>query len=229
LRQGDSIIAMKRPISIYPDSVYDFNNKKLENVFSNFMSFRALRQNDSGYVIIPSMIYDTKPGKFISFIQTYFYLTSSLKHFLFGAGIGNFSSKLAFRASGVRALGSYPKKFRYASTEFKFNHLLTYLYYYHAAASRHSVMNYPFSVYNQLAGEYGFTGTLLFIIFYLGYFASKYQRLSYGRYLIIILLGFFLMEYWFESLSLIVMFELFMLLNIKEGRKINNGDSTDPT
>jgi hypothetical protein len=228
LRQGDSIIAMKRPISIYPDSVYDFSNKKLGNVFRNFMSFRALRQNDSGYVIIPSVIYDTKPGKFISFIQTYFYLRSSLKRFLFGSGIGNFSSKLAFRASGVRALGSYPKKFRYASEEFKFNHLLTYLYYYHADASRHSVTNYPFSVYNQVAGEYGFTGTILFIIFYLGYFASKYQRLSYGRYLILIMLGFFLMEYWFESLSLIVMFELLMLLNIKEGRKINNDTSTDP-
>jgi hypothetical protein len=228
IRQGDSIITAKRPISIYPDSVYDFTNKKFEHVLSNFMSFRSLRQNDSGYVIIPTVIYDTKPGKFISFIQTYFYLKSSLKHFLFGAGIGNFSSKLAFRASGVRALGSYPKKFRYTSADFKYNHLLTYLYYYHADASRHSVMNYPFSVYNQVAGEYGFIGTILFIIFYLGYFASKYHRLSYGRYLIIILLGFLLMEYWFESFSLIVLFELFMLLNIKEGRQINNHASTDP-
>jgi hypothetical protein len=211
---------------MYPDSVYDFNDKKLEHVISNFMSFRALKQNDSGYVIVPSVIYDTKPGKFISFVQTYFYLKSSLKHFLFGSGIGNFSSKLAFRASGVRALGSYPKKFRYASTEFQYNHLLTYLYYYRAAASRHSVTNYPFSVYNQIAGEYGFTGTVLFAIFYLGYFLSKYRRLSYGRYMITILLGFFLMEYWFESLSLIVIFELFMLKNLKEGREISKEAST---
>jgi hypothetical protein len=79
-------------------------------------------------------------------------------------------------------------------------------------------------VYNQVLGEYGITGAILFIVFYLGYFVSKYRRLSYGRYLIIILLGFFLMEYWFESLSLIVIFELFMLLNIKEGR----GISVDP-
>ncbi len=227
LQQGDSEITEKRAISIYPDSVYDFNNKKFEHVVSNFMSFRALRQNDKGYVIVPAVVYDTKPGKFISFIQTYFYLKSSLRHFLFGSGIGNFSSKLAFRASGVRALGSYPKKFRYAAADFEYNHLMTYLYYYHAAASRHSVMNYPFSVYNQIAGEYGFIGTLLFVIFYLGYFLSKYQRLSYGRYLIIILLGFFLMEYWFESLSLIVIFELFMLLNIKEGRKLGKDASME--
>jgi hypothetical protein len=35
------------------------------------------------------------------------------------------------------------------------------------------------------------------------------------------------MEYWFESLSLIVIFELFMLLNIKEGRETSKGLSTD--
>jgi hypothetical protein len=44
--------------------------------------------------------------------------------------------------------------------------------------------------------------------------------------MITILLGFFLMEYWFESLSLIVIFELFMLKNLKEGREISKEAST---
>lgn len=198
----------------------------VEKAFGNLISFGDLRQNDSGYLIVPDIIYDTKPGKLISFMQTYFYLKSSIKHFLFGAGIGNFSSKLAFRASGVGALGSYPERFRYISTDFKYYHLATYLYYYHADASMHSVLNYPFSVYNQVPGEYGFTGVLLFTIFYLGYFVSRYRRLSYGRYLLIILLGFFFMEYWFESFSLIVIFELFMLLNIKEGREISSASGS---
>jgi hypothetical protein len=218
---GDSIVTVKKAVEILPDSAYNYSNGRLEKAVSNFVSFRNLRRNDSGYIVIPEFIYNTRPGKFISFIQTFFYLKSSAKHFLFGAGVGNFSSKLAFRASGVHALGSYPEKFRYTSTDFKFNHLRSFLYYFHADASKHSVMNYPFSVYNQVLGEYGFIGAILFIIFYLGYFVSKYHKLSYGRYLLIILLEFFIMEYWFESFSLIVMFELFMLLNIKEGREIS--------
>lgn len=225
-KSGDSMIMVKRTGAV-PDSIFSYSSKKLEKAVSNLISFRNLRQNDSGYLIVPDIVYDTKPGKFISFMQTYFFLRSSIKHFLFGAGIGNFSSKLAFRASGVGALGSYPERFRYSSTDFKYYHLRTYLHYYHADASMHSVLNYPFSVYNQVPGEYGFTGVLLFTIFYLGYFASKYRRLSYGRYLLIILLGFFFMEYWFESFSLIVMFELFMLLNIKEGREISTASERE--
>jgi hypothetical protein len=224
IKVGDSTMVVKKIVEALPDSAYNYSNRRLGRAFSNFMSFRDFRRNDSGYMIVPDVIYNTKPGKLISFMQTYFYLRSSISHFLFGAGIGNFSSKLAFRASGVNALGSYPEQYRYTSADFKYNHLRSYLYYYHSDASKHSVTNYPFSVYNQVLGEYGITGAILFIVFYLGYFVSKYRRLSYGRYLIIILLGFFLMEYWFESLSLIVIFELFMLLNIKEGR----GISVDP-
>jgi hypothetical protein len=218
---GDSTIIVKKLVEAMPDSAFNYSNERLGNAVGNFISFKNLRRNDSGYIVIPEIMYATKPGKLISLVQTYYYLRSSVPHFLFGAGIGNFSSKLAFRASGVNALGSYPKKYRYTSDDFKFNHLRSYEYYKNADASKHSVLNYPFSVYNQVLGEYGITGAILFIIFYLGYFGSKYRRLSYGRYLVIILLGFLFMEYWFESLSLIVIFELFMLLNIKEGREID--------
>jgi hypothetical protein len=212
---GDST-GRKRHIS---DSIYNYSQGRLEKAFSNLFSFSRLRKNDSGYLVVPDTVYETKPGKLISFMQTSFYLGSSLPHFLFGSGIGNFSSKLAFRASGENALGTYPQRFRYVSMDFQHYHLQTYLYYFHGDASMHSVLNYPFCVYNQVLGEYGFAGCLLFILGYLGYFSSKYRRLSYGRYLMVALLGFFFMEYWFESFSLIVIFELFMLLNIKEGRE----------
>ena len=218
LRVGDSVVTIKNAIKIIPDSAYNYSNKRLENVMSNLVSMKDLHRNDSGYVVIPDEIYERRPGKLISFIQTYYYTKQNLKHFLFGSGIGNFSSKLAFRASGVHALGSYPQRYKYISPDFANDHLRTYLYYFNSDASKHSVLNYPFSVYNQILGEYGFIGTLSFVIFYLGYFLIRYRRLSYGRYLIIVLLGFFLMEYWFEFLSLVVVFELFMLLNIKEGR-----------
>jgi hypothetical protein len=71
-------------------------------------------------------------------------------------------------------------------------------------------------------------GTLIFAIFYLGYFTTRYRRLSYGRYLLLALLGFLLFDYWFESFSLVVLFELFVLLNIKEGRESYSSTSMQP-
>jgi len=80
-------------------------------------------------------------------------------------------------------------------------------------------MNYPFSVYNQVLGEYGLIGVLLFVLFYLGFFLKRYKKITYGRYMIILLFCFFFMEYWFEMFSLIVLFELYLFLNISEQSK----------
>jgi hypothetical protein len=217
---GDSLITIRgkfRRRSSNRDSLYSFSDKKLGDAILNLISVKDIKQDDkTGYIYISDEAYDSKPGKFISFVQTFFYLKHSIRHLLFGSGIGNFSSKLAFRASGVNALGSYPQKYVYASPEFEHNHLYTFLFYHSEDASKHSVLNYPFSVYNQIFGEYGLLGALLFAVFYLGYFVSRYRRFSYGKYLLIIMLAFFITEYWFEFFSLIVIFELFMLLNLKE-------------
>jgi hypothetical protein len=174
------------------------------------------KEDSTAYVAFSETDYRSKPGKLISFVQTFLYLKQKIRHALFGSGVGRFSSKLAFRASGVGILGTYPSKYAYVAPEFRYNHLKTFLFYYNAEASQHSVMNYPFSVYNQVFGEYGLVGVLIFILFYLGYFLSRFRLLTYGRYMIVLLLAFFLMEYWFELFSLIVLFELFMFLNIRE-------------
>jgi hypothetical protein len=86
-------------------------------------------------------------------------------------------------------------------------------------ASKHSVLNYPFSVYNQVLGEYGLIGFMLFVGCYIWYFVSRFRNLSYGRYMMIGLIGCFVMEYWFEFLSLVILFELFMFLNLKESEQ----------
>jgi hypothetical protein len=205
------------------DSVYAVSpnrqSKSVGHLFSLHNHSRIIRDSaGSGYYLyISNTDYDSKPGKLISFLQTYVFLQSKISHLIFGAGIGNFSSKLAFRASGVHILGSYPSKYTYASTDFKNNHLRSFEHYIHGPPSQHTVLNFPFSVYNQILGEYGLTGALLFAVFYLGYFLKHLRRLSYGRFMLIALMGFFLMDYWFESFSLVVIFELFLLLNMKEG------------
>lgn len=204
------------------DSVYSFNEKKLGKAVTKLFSVKKKVPDDGiPQLVLTNEDFMSKPGKLISFFQTYNYLTSGIKNFIFGSGTGNFSSKLAFRASGVNIQGTYPAKYQYISPEFKENHFKTFSFYYNGPASLHSVINYPFSVYNQLPGEYGFLGVTLFAVFYLGFFFKRYRLLTYGRYMIPLLLAFLITEYWLELYSLVVMFELFMFLNIKENREKN--------
>jgi hypothetical protein len=226
LNKNPELIDSAKATTVRRDTLYAVDKGRLTSAADNLLHFSYAdtkhgaenTADSSSYPQVSAKDYLTKPGKFISFLQTGLYLISSPGHLVFGSGVGNFSSKLAFRASGVRALGSYPAKYTYTAPEFRFNHLKTYLFYNNMEASKHSVVNYPYSVYNQLLGEYGLVGGLLFAVFYLGYFLVRRDRLSYGRYMLVVLLGFFAAEYWFEFFSLIVLFELFMLLNIKEGR-----------
>jgi len=219
-------LAISKTQSQVPDSVYVFDKKKLGKAWDNFlMDNKNEDSSQTPELDLKDEDFNRRPGKMISFFQTYNYLKSGKKNLLFGAGAGNFSSKLAFRSSGVQNFGSYPAKFRYTSKVFEKNHLKTFLYYFNGDASKHSVLNYPTSVYNQILGEYGLIGALLFAIFYIGYFIKRYKQLTYGRYLIIALLAFFFMEYWFEMYSLIVFFELLMLLNLKESVSSNASNS----
>ncbi|MGN6567934.1 MAG: hypothetical protein ACTHJ0_08280, partial [Flavipsychrobacter sp.] len=68
-------------------------------------------------------------GKAVSVEQTYSYLLSSPKHFLFGAGIGNFSSQLAVRTSDLDIKNSsrlFKMLPRYMSPDFLQNHYRIY-------------------------------------------------------------------------------------------------------
>jgi hypothetical protein len=243
----DSLVKEARAID---DNAYAVDKKGLKRAFGNLVSLeetppvkkrssevdsieKGMIVDSSIYPVISEKAYKSKPGKLISFVQTYFFLRMNMRHILFGSGVGNFSSKLAFRVSGSGVQGTFPQKYEYVSPEFRYNHLKTYQFYASQDASRHSVTNFPFSVYNQISGEYGLIGILLFCFGYLWYFVSRFRRLSYGRYMLCALMAFFLMEYWFELFSLVIVFELFLLLNIKEGRDFRDslisGKSTNLT
>lgn len=157
------------------------------------------------------------PGKLIAWQQTIRYLKQHPEKAITGLGIGNFSSKLAFRACGIGVSGAYPKKYKYISNAFLSNHLDLYLYYFSKADGLHSIINNPSSVYDQLLGEYGLAGLFAFFIFYIGFFLKSVNKLTYGIPLIFLLSGIFFIDYWFEQLSIVVFFELLLFLNIKEG------------
>jgi hypothetical protein len=156
------------------------------------------------------------PGEITGMIQTISFFQHNPAKIISGNGIGNFSSKLAFRATGLGFEGKYPEKFIFIGKDFLSNHLDIYLNFFSKRDGLHSLANTPFSVYDQLIAEYGLLGITVFVIFYLGFFIRHYKQLTYGIPLLMLMLGFFFIDYWFEQLSVIVFFELLLLLNIKE-------------
>lgn len=171
-----------------------------------------------GDTLVPMQEFAGKhyPGKLMSCIQTIRYSLSGAKAFLVGAGTGMFSSKTAFKASGIGTFGKYPERFEYVAPDFLNNNLKVYCYFFSMELSKHSVTNTPFSSYNQLLGEYGLVGVLCFLIFYVWFFLKRFRQLSYGRYLLPLCLMFLIFDYWFEHLSILIIFELMMLMDIKE-------------
>lgn len=159
------------------------------------------------------------PGKLISFIETKDYVLSNVRTFLLGSGAGLFSSKVAFKASNIGDFGKYPVKFSFISENFKNNHLKIYCYYFLQSLDKHSITNTPFSVFNQITGEYGLAGLLLFLVFYVWFFLKRYKQLSYGKIILPLTLVFLFTDYWFENLSIVIIFELMMFMDIATSKK----------
>jgi len=168
---------------------------------------------------------DKLPGKIRSLLQTLKYFEQYPWRIVTGTGIGNFSSKLAFRATALKIAGGYPERFAYVNDNFRSNHLDLYSYYFTNKDDQHSIANSPNSTYDQLISEYGIAGLLSFIVFYIGFFAKRIKRYTYAIPLLLFMTGAFFIEYWFEQLSVVVFFELLVLLNIKENTVNKNHES----
>lgn len=158
-----------------------------------------------------------QPGKTRSYYQTRAFLSSSVPHLLFGGGLGSFSSRLAFNSSGIMEGSSLNKYLpRYETAAFRDNHKALYAYLKTQHIMFHSESNRPFSVYNQLLGEYGLVGFLLFVLCYLWYFVKRVRRNSYALPLLAALLFIFNIDYFIESLSVLLVFELLLFIDIKQ-------------
>lgn len=161
--------------------------------------------------VLPSL-----PGKIISLWQTINFFKHYPGKLITGDGIGNFSSKLAFRISGLGINGGNHTQFDYLYPDFVSNHLDLYIHFFSKDAAFHTFINTPFSVYDQLLGEYGLPGILVFLICYAGFFARHWKKLTYGLPVLLLVMGLLFIDYWFEQLSILVFFELFLFLDIKE-------------
>jgi hypothetical protein len=183
--------------------------KELLDFISNHQSILTIATSDSTYQ-------PKYPGKILGLQQTVSYFKLHPQKIITGTGIANFSSKLAFRATAMKIAGGYPEKHAYLNNDFTTNHFDLYLYYFSRLDKLHSLINTPNSTYDQLLSEYGLLGLFSFFIFYIGFFVRHLKKLNYGIPLLLLMTGVFFVDYWFEQLSVVIIFELLLLLNIKE-------------
>ncbi|QKJ29927.1 hypothetical protein HQ865_09215 [Mucilaginibacter mali] len=221
----DSMIA-KQELSIPKPSIHSapFQNRADTTIEQKrLLTFINTNENK---LKLPGKIIPVKlqPGKLIAMQQTLTFLEHSPAKIIWGDGMGNFSSKLAFRVSNLGIAGGFPASYTYISNEFLTNHLKVYLNYFSRRANLHSLTNSPNSVYDQLLSEYGILGFILFIVLYIGYFVRSIKYFTYGIPLLLMTGAIFFVDYWFEQLSVVILFELLMFLNIKE----NSTDNLSP-
>jgi len=209
-----SIGAITRPIAdinsapYQSDTVTPPGQKPLVNFISTHRAVLPISGNNN-YTA-------SSPGKILSMEQTASFFRQHISKIGLGMGLGNFSSKLAFKATGLGVSGGYPSKYIYINPAFMVNHLDLYLNFFSKRAGFHSLTNSPFSVYDQIVAEYGLLGLLALAIYYFGFFAAQYQLLTYGIPLLFLMAAVFFVDYWFEQLSIVPFFELLLFLNIKE-------------
>lgn len=156
-----------------------------------------------------------RAGKWIAFVQLVSFLKKHPSKLLMGMGVGNFSSRTAFKTTGLNIAGTYPMKYRYIHPAFRDNHLFLYTYFYSRAEDKHSTTNTPDATYFQLLGEYGLLGVLAFTILYAGYFLVRFRRLTFGLPVFLLLLGLFTAEYWFEQLSVVILAEALLFIDLR--------------
>jgi hypothetical protein len=173
-------------------------------------------RNYDRYVTYRDADIKTAPGKKIALLQTLTFMKKNPIEAVFGAGIGNFSSRLAFQFSGRDSSRLFMKLPKYAHGYYFMNHLLIYDYMRQLPNEYHSIKHFPNNFLSQLLGEYGLIGLGLFLVFYLWYF---YKRIRNKLYFLIIWLcaaGFLMLDYMYEFFNVMLIVELLMFIEIKQ-------------
>jgi len=159
-------------------------------------------------------------GKALSIQETRDYLKSSIPAFLFGAGPVRFSSLLAQKMAGFDSSRLFMNILpHYVSPLYAENHKLIIESRIKSDSKNFSNANWPDCFFNQIFGEYGILGFLLFAIFYAGHFVRDIKYWSYGLWVFILLIPYSYISYIFEALSVVVFFELLMETDIAEGKQ----------
>jgi len=158
----------------------------------------------------------SSPGKKIAIMQTIGFVKANPVAAMFGAGMGNFSSRLAFQFSGRDSSRLFSHLPKYCSGYYFQNNLLIYDHMIMLPNEYHSIKHFPNNFFSQLLGEYGIIGVLLFLLFYLWFF---YKRVNSRLFFFLLLscVGCYLMlEYLYEFFNVMTIFELLLFIDCKQ-------------
>ncbi len=217
-----SLKARTRPEIPEPNINRPFFQQKNDTSAAQYSLLGFINANKRNLPLCGEKDYElSTAGKLIAFRQTVQFFQQHPEKIFFGDGLGNFSSKLAYRITGLKMEGGYPARFSYISPDFLRNHLDVYLFVFSNKKGLHSIINTPDSVFDQLLAEYGIAGTVAFFIFYLGFFFKETSKRTYSLPLGVLLFGAFAIGYWFEQLSVVILFELLMFMDFKGSTKKN--------
>ncbi|HEY4877272.1 MAG TPA: hypothetical protein VIH86_16965, partial [Puia sp.] len=161
----------------------DFQKKLYQFIDDNGSSLMFSPKSNKGPLL--------PPGKLVAFEQTMRFMKAHPGKIFFGDGVGNFSSKLAFRVGGFQVNGGYPTELSYINHDFLTNHFDLYLYFFSKQNELHSVINTSDSVYDQLFSEYGIFGLSAFGILYAWFFVKRINKNGYALPLVFLGLGVF--------------------------------------
>jgi len=206
-------LPVPRPVDFVENTALSVERKQLGSLFDNLYPVAArdsLTRRYKGWDF---------SGRWIAWQELGTFFKDHPGRLLSGTGMGNFSSRLAFRTAALGVDGLYPAKERYIHPFFRDNYLYIYLYYHSRDPGQHSLINGADSVYGQLLSEYGLIGIACFIVFYVAWFVRPIRRLSYGGPVLIALAVAGLTGYWFEQLSVVVLFEFIVLLDMRNINK----------
>lgn len=160
-----------------------------------------------------------KKGKVMAVEQTMQYISSGIRPALFGAGMGNFSSLLAQKQSDIQQ-EQKSRLFRLLpiriAPEYAANHYAIEKRVYNLPTDWHSIQQLPASFLNQILGEYGLIGLLLFLYGYIFFILKRTPARSFLLPMALLLGYFLLFDYLFEYLSIVILFELFYILQRKQ-------------
>ncbi len=217
-KNTEGLVTRKTRVNRISNAYADSMNRKYKDFNLYGDSTKQLMLIDSTYNI------DQVSGKKTAYSQSFKFLGENKLYAVFGCGAGMFSSKLANNFTGVFS-GSTMLNRNLPSPDYSIyhkNHGSLNKFLSRQVIGKHSINNFPNSVYNQLLTEYGVIGVLCFVIFYLLFFVKKYKQLSYGLLLLPILLIYFNYGYYFETLDIVVFFELLMFLDLNRNVRLKS-------
>lgn len=164
----------------------------------------------------------SSPGKKIALLQTANFLKQKTSTFLFGAGMGNFSSRLAFQFSGRDSSRLFMKLPRYCSGYYYKNNLLIYDSMRQLPSEYHSIKHFPNNFFSQLFGEYGFVGFILFLFTYVYFFFKRAHSKLFFFTLVCCISAYLLLDYMYEFFNIMVIAEMLLFI---DGKKNENESS----